>query len=100
MSSCCLFFFFQAEDGIRDGHVTGVQTCALPIYDGDVRSAGRLRVAEDGVRAGYGSDGRRRLRLCRVELRQLARSRVLGRAGPAGVDSDLARGRPWGLLDA
>src|SRR5439155_18899403 len=24
--------FFQAEDGIRDGHVTGVQTCALPIY--------------------------------------------------------------------
>src|SRR5215208_7644069 len=28
----CLFgFFFQAEDGIRDGHVTGVQTCALPI---------------------------------------------------------------------
>src|SRR5439155_1971782 len=28
----CFFFFFQAEDGIRDGHVTGVQTCALPIY--------------------------------------------------------------------
>src|SRR5690625_1383592 len=28
------FFFFQAEDGIRDGHVTGVQTCALPISIG------------------------------------------------------------------
>src|SRR3712207_7964966 len=27
----CLFFFFQAEDGIRDIGVTGVQTCALPI---------------------------------------------------------------------
>src|SRR3712207_8672326 len=27
-----LFFFFQAEDGIRDIGVTGVQTCALPIY--------------------------------------------------------------------
>src|SRR5690606_40327298 len=26
-----VFFFFQAEDGIRDFHVTGVQTCALPI---------------------------------------------------------------------
>src|SRR5690606_40055434 len=26
------FFFFQAEDGIRDFHVTGVQTCALPIW--------------------------------------------------------------------
>src|SRR5436305_8389555 len=28
---CCVFFFFQAEDGIRDADVTGVQTCALPI---------------------------------------------------------------------
>src|SRR5207244_9761232 len=27
----CCFFFFQAEDGIRDDLVTGVQTCALPI---------------------------------------------------------------------
>src|SRR5262249_57930380 len=31
-STC--FFFFQAEDGIRDWSVTGVQTCALPIYLG------------------------------------------------------------------
>src|SRR5690625_7486539 len=29
-----MHFFFQAEDGIRDGHVTGVQTCALPISGG------------------------------------------------------------------
>src|SRR2546427_8301539 len=30
---CCIFFFFfQAEDGIRDLTVTGVQTCALPIW--------------------------------------------------------------------
>ena len=28
---CVFFFFFQAEDGIRDDLVTGVQTCALPI---------------------------------------------------------------------
>src|SRR3989454_1539882 len=28
---CLFFFFFQAEDGIRDYKVTGVQTCALPI---------------------------------------------------------------------
>src|SRR5260370_6510567 len=36
----CLFFFFQAEDGIRDSSVTGVQTCALPIcaYAGFVLS--------------------------------------------------------------
>src|SRR5438034_5481696 len=37
---CCFFFFFQAEDGIRDHCVTGVQTCALPIFAGF-----RLRVA-------------------------------------------------------
>src|SRR2546422_4165410 len=29
----CFFFFFQAEDGIRDVAVTGVQTCALPISE-------------------------------------------------------------------
>src|SRR3989442_3290187 len=27
------YFFFQAEDGIRDADVTGVQTCALPIFE-------------------------------------------------------------------
>ena len=31
MFLCVFFFFFQAEDGIRDYKVTGVQTCALPI---------------------------------------------------------------------
>src|SRR5256885_7202181 len=34
VSEMVLFFFFQAEDGIRDYKVTGVQTCALPIYKG------------------------------------------------------------------
>src|SRR5690606_16576137 len=32
-SVVCSSFFFQAEDGIRDFHVTGVQTCALPIWE-------------------------------------------------------------------
>src|SRR2546422_8492677 len=31
IDQCSFFFFFQAEDGIRDVAVTGVQTCALPI---------------------------------------------------------------------
>src|SRR3989440_4631291 len=34
LMSDCFFFFFQAEDGIRDLIVTGVQTCALPISAG------------------------------------------------------------------
>src|SRR5690606_41024475 len=37
------FFFFQAEDGIRDFHVTGVQTCALPIFN--IKVAEPLREA-------------------------------------------------------
>src|SRR3989475_2374109 len=38
-ASASLFFFFQAEDGIRDLTVTGVQTCALPIsYSGTYQS--------------------------------------------------------------
>src|SRR5690606_39571239 len=37
-----LFFFFQAEDGIRDFHVTGVQTCALPIYNASWSVSGFL----------------------------------------------------------
>src|SRR3989441_2372741 len=35
-------FFFQAEDGIRDKLVTGVQTCALPIYTGNVNWPNRV----------------------------------------------------------
>src|SRR2546422_9006133 len=46
-SSLLLFFFFQAEDGIRDVAVTGVQTCALPIS---------WRTGERGNRLGNGFD--------------------------------------------
>src|SRR5256885_9649944 len=38
--SFVFFFFFQAEDGIRDYKVTGVQTCALPIYGEIARELG------------------------------------------------------------
>src|SRR5256885_8202332 len=37
------FFFFQAEDGIRDYKVTGVQTCALPIFDALCNRGNALR---------------------------------------------------------
>src|SRR5438093_12823272 len=41
------FFFFQAEDGIRDWSVTGVQTCALPIYSGfGMTEATRAKIFE------------------------------------------------------
>src|SRR5256885_9791414 len=47
--TCC--FFFQAEDGIRDYKVTGVQTCALPIYPGAVAVPGAGLPDGAGVRA-------------------------------------------------
>src|SRR6266702_7483479 len=58
-SSHASVFFFQAEDGIRDGHVTGVQTCALPIFLGlaqsELHPASELRIENDNV---VGGDGR------------------------------------------
>src|SRR5947208_11604327 len=46
----CRFFFFQAEDGIRDDLVTGVQTCALPIFSTDPHLGhGDLRLGQLGV---------------------------------------------------
>src|SRR5258708_28440130 len=39
-------FFFQAEDGIRDDLVTGVQTCALPISHGDGQAEGKYWINE------------------------------------------------------
>src|ERR1039457_6737522 len=57
---CWFFFFFQAEDGIRDYKVTGVQTCALPIWkekhpaaqhgghqDGERRDGSHLEAAQN-----------------------------------------------------
>src|SRR5699024_11904087 len=46
------FFFFQAEDGIRDRNVTGVQTCALPIWTRALSS----RPSPAGSRLGSGTD--------------------------------------------
>src|SRR3989454_10237142 len=62
------FFFFQAEDGIRDYKVTGVQTCALPISGGDAgvrllhkpagsRLAAAVRPAAARGVAGAGANG-------------------------------------------
>src|SRR5215217_2370930 len=47
---CFFFFFFQAEDGIRDIGVTGVQTCALPISDEAMTELVQAYTKEAGVR--------------------------------------------------
>src|SRR5205807_5960290 len=44
------FFFFQAEDGIRDYKVTGVQTCALPIWRREAHPVCEERAGQTGAR--------------------------------------------------
>src|SRR2546430_8817373 len=59
LSVFCVFFFFQAEDGIRDLTVTGVQTCALPIYAVSFTNGGgdAHRAAADEQRGAGGLPG-------------------------------------------
>src|SRR5437763_2949704 len=80
------FFFFQAEDGIRDTSVTGVQTCALPIC---FRRAGQRRgriVAAAAAR--YRPGDRRHVVGDRGDRRRPGRGRVdrLGIGGRGGAD--------------
>src|SRR5256885_13263327 len=62
------FFFFQAEDGIRDYKVTGVQTCALPISfeEGNVDRHSRFRIS---ARAPYVQKSRADSYIVRFSLR-------------------------------
>src|SRR5258708_27704275 len=52
--TCAIVFFFQAEDGIRDDLVTGVQTCALPIFAPRIGAAWRPFGNKTVFRAGLG----------------------------------------------
>src|SRR5437867_13187551 len=90
MSSCCLIFFFQAEDGIRDRTVTGVQTCALPIYP---ETAAAVRAILEDVRArGDEAVREQARRLDQVDLEAGAWERSEERrvGGVAGMGSQLA----------
>src|ERR1017187_10919923 len=77
---CFFFFFFQAEDGIRDTSVTGVQTCALPIWH---RSLGRRRAAGLGLAPTQADPDRYAQRYAHCDVL------VLG-AGPAGIAAAFA----------
>src|SRR3989440_4188302 len=83
---CLSFFFFQAEDGIRDLIVTGVQTCALPICE--------LPAASSAGLAGCESHDR-----CDPGVPRLPVRRRPGRLGCTGlfVDRDLAAAAHWQL---
>src|SRR6266511_1561908 len=96
------FFFFQAEDGIRDCHVTGVQTCALPIWRQGRREPPSLQRQRDDrlVR----SETSRRAQVARCQQRsrhERYRRRPPNDARPLGgwdraksrINSDVDRGQ-------
>src|SRR5437773_9656805 len=73
-----VFFFFQAEDGIRDRDVTGVQTCALPIFPLEETLPRGSLFKERDVR-GYGLQrhaGNARQKVARVRGRRSEERRV------------------------
>src|SRR5439155_18457963 len=82
------YFFFQAEDGIRGGHVTGVQTCALPIYEQRLAPAREVRdVGREADHAGLEpGDGRESQRVHRSQILDL-------RARPDGLLEQPLHGR-------
>src|SRR5256884_4760346 len=67
----CFIFFFQAEDGIRDVAVTGVQTCALPISRGGVGDAGQYKEKDSDI-IEKSPDGRQRVRFRTVPASETA----------------------------
>src|SRR2546422_11058910 len=92
------FFFFQAEDGIRDVAVTGVQTCALPIYSGSSRPRERVpwppaRPAPHATRRARRTAGAPGSRVRRRDGR--SSPGVRARGGPVGARP--ARRRGWGI---
>src|SRR2546422_3244212 len=78
------FFFFQAEDGIRDVAVTGVQTCALPIWEGPQgpQDHGNGKQHARTVRGRHGS-------LIGHHRQVAVKSRIAGLAtfGPTGISN-------------
>src|SRR5256884_8060220 len=110
ISLSVVFFFFQAEDGIRDVAVTGVQTCALPIFGpvapGGARDPGRLAVhGRAGTGSGAAVRGGRAATVCHgagALARERAGCRECGGVGGHGHGVPLARApkertwrRPW-----
>src|SRR2546429_4504455 len=91
MSYCYVFFFFQAEDGIRDVAVTGVQTCALPISLGERRSG-----ASTATRSSCAREKRSPLRrVTKASPSRCKRSRPWRASTNTGVDpSESVRSSP------
>src|SRR6266511_4504637 len=97
LSNALFCFFFQAEDGIRGFHVTGVQTCALPISRPPDEARGRVAEQRAGAtlsgsESAVGPDVRRDV-LVEV-IGEQAAGGLLGRVAVGDGDGSQAR-RAW-----
>src|SRR5207253_3622493 len=98
-------FFFQAEDGIRDGHVTGVQTCALPICRFGFGSHDLVRVRSnelpaDGALLHVGIVGGRRRTVVPIgRCRRRDRRRAVVEIGRASCRERVQRGEGGHVLE-
>src|SRR2546430_11677442 len=81
VSLLLVFFFFQAEDGIRDLTVTGVQTCALPIYQRSLSRDQRLGDLRYRARIGAAFEPRGRLVFGDQRVRDRSEERRVGKEG-------------------
>src|SRR6266542_7156205 len=99
MNNMLCFFFFQAEDGIRDATVTGVQTCALPIFG--QRAHRRLLTIRGGPISTTGIGFLVGVTPAAVHLARAAPSGVWLRAGCAILGGLLGAGvQGWGTTSA
>src|SRR6266478_8094544 len=98
------FFFFQAEDGIRDLTVTGVQTCALPIFSGHVTTDGDrlvlpVRAVDGGLEQPENGGMQRVVQMGHVFVLPVRRECVLEEI--VRSDAEEARAlRRWSVLSA
>src|SRR5690606_39501433 len=79
-------FSFQAEDGIRDFHVTGVQTCALPIYRLGLRLV-QLRLLPDRAELFLEIEGDLVQAVVALDVRRLEHEAVVAHDGPPRIRS-------------
>src|ERR1041385_4865785 len=102
---CSCFFFFQAEDGIRDVAVTGVQTCALPICFLETQAVPAAVPPRPGAGRTWRPELHVLLRLASAAQSRSARNHALRfQSGSVGMTLDrpgsVGIGRGWAVGDS
>src|SRR5215813_12100684 len=84
----CRFFFFQAEDGIRDADVTGVQTCALPIFRNNLSMLASMLKLQMRLQSEQAAKDAFSAAIGRVLVIANAHDHLLPKHGESAIDMD------------